>query len=35
VAHRAIAVCLALFAPNLFAQTFNYGEALQKVTLLL
>ena len=27
---RAIAVCLALFAPNLFAQTFNYGEALQK-----
>jgi len=27
---RAFAVCLALFAPNLFAQTFNYGEALQK-----
>ena len=27
---RAIAVCLALFAPNLFAQSFNYGEALQK-----
>ena len=29
--HRAcFAVCLALFAPQLFAQTFNYGEALQK-----
>jgi endoglucanase len=27
---RAFAVCLALFAPTLFAQTFNYGEALQK-----
>ena len=27
---RAIAVCLALIAPNLFAQSFNYGEALQK-----
>src|SRR4029079_7719274 len=27
---RAFALCLALFAPNLYAQTFNYGEALQK-----
>src|SRR3954469_21314738 len=27
---RLFAVCLALFAPNLFAQSFNYGEALQK-----
>ena len=31
---RVIAACLALFAtlfaPQLFAQTFNYGEALQK-----
>ena len=31
---RVIAVCLAmcatLFAPQLFAQNFNYGEALQK-----
>ena len=27
---RLIAACLALFAPHLFAQSFNYGEALQK-----
>ena len=27
---RILAVCLALFAPQLFAQSFNYGEALQK-----
>ena len=27
---RVLAACLALFAPQLFAQTFNYGEALQK-----
>jgi hypothetical protein len=31
---RAVAACLALFAtlfaPQLFAQSFNYGEALQK-----
>src|SRR3982751_6543922 len=27
---RFVALCLALFAPNLFAQTFNSGEALQK-----
>ena len=27
---RVIAVCLALFAPQLFAQQFNYAEALQK-----
>src|SRR5215468_198249 len=27
---RAFAVCLALFASQLSAQTFNYGEALQK-----
>ena len=27
---RVLAVCLALFAPQLFAQSFNYGEALQK-----
>ena len=25
-----VAACLALFAPQLFAQQFNYGEALQK-----
>ncbi len=27
---RCFAVCLALFAPQLTAQTFNYAEALQK-----
>jgi endoglucanase len=27
---RILAACLALFAPQVFAQTFNYGEALQK-----
>jgi endoglucanase len=27
---RVLAACLAFFAPQLFAQTFNYGEALQK-----
>jgi endoglucanase len=27
---RVLAVCLVLFAPQLFAQSFNYGEALQK-----
>ena len=27
---RILAACLALCAPQLFAQSFNYGEALQK-----
>ena len=27
---RWFAVCLALVAPQLFSQSFNYGEALQK-----
>jgi endoglucanase len=27
---RVLAACVAFFAPQLFAQTFNYGEALQK-----
>src|SRR6185295_7668438 len=27
---RILAACLALFAPQVFAQSFNYGEALQK-----
>src|SRR6187455_360690 len=27
---RALAVFMAVFAPQLFAQSFNYGEALQK-----
>jgi endoglucanase len=27
---RVLAVFMALFAPQLFAQSFNYGEALQK-----
>src|SRR4051812_41187580 len=27
---RALVLCLALCAPQLFAQNFNYGEALQK-----
>jgi endoglucanase len=27
---RVLAILLALFAPAVFAQTFNYGEALQK-----
>ncbi|HET9864408.1 MAG TPA: glycoside hydrolase family 9 protein, partial [Steroidobacteraceae bacterium] len=27
---RILAACAALIAPSLFAQTFNYGEALQK-----
>jgi endoglucanase len=27
---RILAACTALIAPSLFAQTFNYGEALQK-----
>jgi len=27
---RVFAVCLALLAPQLFSQSFNYGEALQK-----
>ena len=27
---RVFAVCLALVAPQLFSQSFNYGEALQK-----
>jgi endoglucanase len=27
---REFAVCLALLAPQLFSQSFNYGEALQK-----
>ena len=29
-ASRVLALFIALFAPQLFAQTFNYGEALQK-----
>jgi endoglucanase len=28
--NRVLAVFMALFAPQIFAQTFNYGEALQK-----
>jgi endoglucanase len=27
---RVLAACLVFFVPQLFAQTFNYGEALQK-----
>jgi len=27
---RILALCLALIAPQLFAQSFNYAEALQK-----
>jgi endoglucanase len=30
---RALAVLMALIAPQLFAQSFNYGEALQKSLL--
>jgi len=30
---RVFALCLALFAPQLFSQSFNYGEALQKSLL--
>ena len=30
-----LALCATLFAPQLAAQTFNYGEALQKALFVI